>query len=202
MKRSAQIVQHPLHGRMRAVLHPVPGPPGLIRLITMFRHEPLKPHPTRYPEWVGADLATLELANEDALRPAREQALEVHLAHAKRQLPEIVAILDEHVECAELDLVIVLAAVERIEICDAIDAQDHGLAIEHEPALADLTSRFHDPRIPAGPVVAAAGDQANVIPIALKAEPVSVVLHFVAPVGAVVDLVRRQKANVLNMRRR
>jgi hypothetical protein len=42
--------------------------------------------------------------------------------------------LDEDVERAELDLFIVLARMQRVEIGDAVDAEDDGLAIEHESA--------------------------------------------------------------------
>ncbi len=40
------------------------------------------------------------------------------------QLPDIVAILDKDVEGAELYLVIALPGMQRVEICDAIDAED------------------------------------------------------------------------------
>jgi hypothetical protein len=46
---------------------------------------------------------------------------------------------------------------------------------------------LHNPRIALGPVVAASGDQAHAVAVALQPKPIAVVLHFVEPVGAVGD---------------
>jgi hypothetical protein len=58
---------------------------------------------------------------------------------------------------------IVLAGMRRIEIGDAVDAEDDGLAIEHEPLLPDLARGLGDPGISLGPVIAATGDQAHAV---------------------------------------
>jgi hypothetical protein len=47
-----------------------------------------------------------------------------------------------------LDLLIVLAGVQPIEVRDAIDAEQHRFAIEHEPFLPQLERGFDDPRKP------------------------------------------------------
>src|SRR4051794_11550594 len=88
------------------------------------------------------------------------------------------------VEGAELHLVIMRAAVESIEVGNPVDAENHGLAIEREPLLPDLARGLNDPWIPVGPVVAASGDQANAVAVALQPEPVAVVLDLVEPVRA------------------
>ena len=69
------------------------------------------------------------------------------------------------------------------EIGDAIDAEHHRFAVDDEAALADLSRRLHDPRISVGPVLAALGDQADPVAVALQPEPVGVVLDLVEPVG-------------------
>jgi hypothetical protein len=45
---------------------------------------------------------------------------------------------DQDVEGAKLDLIVMLAGVQRVEVRDAIDAEDHGFAVEHEQPLPDL----------------------------------------------------------------
>ena len=51
---------------------------------------------------------------------------------------EIAVALDQDVEGAKLDLIVMLAGVQRVEVRDAIDAEDHGFAVEHEQPLPDL----------------------------------------------------------------
>jgi hypothetical protein len=51
------------------------------------------------------------------------------LAEVQRELPEIVLAFHEDVESAELNLVIVQPAMERIDIGDAVDAEDLGAAL-------------------------------------------------------------------------
>ncbi|UVO26986.1 hypothetical protein KUF59_31230 [Bradyrhizobium arachidis] len=54
------------------------------------------------------------------------------LAEMQRQLPQFVAAFGKDVEGAELHLVIMLARVRRIEIRDAIDAEQYCFVIEHK----------------------------------------------------------------------
>jgi Phasin protein len=60
------------------------------------------------------------------------------LAHVQGELPEIVAAFRQDIEGTQLHLVIVQAGMQGIEIGDAVNAQDHRLAVEHEALQADL----------------------------------------------------------------
>ena len=51
----------------------------------------------------------------------------------KRELAQIIAAFGQDVESAELDLLIVLAAVEGVEVGNAVDAEDY--AIENKLSL-------------------------------------------------------------------
>ena len=73
--------------------------------------------------------------------------------------------------------------MERIEIRDTVDAQDDGLAIDYELLAPVPQRRFSDPGEASGPVIAATGDQARAVAIALHAKAVAVVLHFMEPFG-------------------
>jgi hypothetical protein len=66
---------------------------------------------------------------------------------AGANIPEIVAALHEDVLGTELHLLVMLAGMQRVEVCDAID---HRLAVEHKTLLADFAGGFDDPRVPAG----------------------------------------------------
>jgi hypothetical protein len=56
---------------------------------------------------------------------------------------------DQSFQGAELDLIVVLARVQGVEVGDAVDAEDHRLAIDYELLLLDLARGFS-----AGPVIA------------------------------------------------
>jgi hypothetical protein len=73
--------------------------------------------------------------------------------------------------------------MQRVEISDAIHAEDHGLAIDDE-LLAPAPQRgLGDPWKPPGPVMAAAGNQADPVALALDPEAVPVILDFVEPLS-------------------
>jgi hypothetical protein len=78
--------------------------------------------------------------------------------------------------------------MQGIEVGDAIDAEDDGLAVDHELLLPDLARGLGDPRVALGPVIAAARDQAYAIGVALQADAIAVVLDLVEPVSAGRDL--------------
>ena len=80
----------------------------------MLRDQP--PHQAGVAEQVRADLALLEVAQEYAVDAARQEPGQARLAHRQRQLAEIVAVADQHVEGIELYLGIVLAGMKAIEI--------------------------------------------------------------------------------------
>ena len=48
-----------------------------------------------------------------------------------------------------------------------MNAQHHRLAVDHELPIAVLQRRLHNPRISVGPVLAALGDQAHALAVAL-----------------------------------
>jgi hypothetical protein len=100
----------------------------------------------------------------------------------------------------QLHFMVVLARVQGVEV---LDAEHHRLAVDHELPVPVFQSGFHDPRIAAGPVVAAARDQAHTLAITLKAQAIAVVFDLVQPVVAVSDDGRSgQKSKVLRMRGR
>jgi hypothetical protein len=69
-----------------------------------------------------------------------------------------------------------------VEVGNAVDAEHHGLTIDDELLEPVLQRGLDDPREAAGPVVAAAGDQANASALALNVQAVAVVFDFVGPV--------------------
>ena len=71
------------------------------------------------------------------------------------------------------------AGMQRVEIGDPIDAQDHGLAVDHKPTDAVFQSGLTDPGEAARPVIASAGDQPHAVAVALDANPKTVLLDFV-----------------------
>ena len=79
----------------------------------------------------------------------------------------------------KLDLLVLPARVQGIEIGDAVDPEHDRLAVDHKLLEPIPECRLDDPGIAVSPVVAAAGDQAHAIPLALQAEAVTVVFHLV-----------------------
>ena len=71
---------------------------------------------------------------------------------ACREIPYC-RMVHENVERAKLDLIVVPAGMQRVEVLDAVNAQDDRLTVDDEPLLPVLQRRLHDPRIALGPVV-------------------------------------------------
>jgi hypothetical protein len=128
--------------------------------VAALRHHALQPHLAGCPEQVRSDLALLEWGDEDAVRPARQQTREVGLADRERYAAQVFAIECEDVEGVELNLVIVLARVQGVEVRDAVDPEHHGLAVDHEQAVFVLQLGRDDPGVTAAPLVAVPGEQA------------------------------------------
>jgi hypothetical protein len=103
-------------------LHPVSRPAALVWPVAVLGAQTLQPHIACGTEKIGTDLALLEGIHEDALRPTRQEAFEAVLAELQGQPAEIIITVDEDVEGAVLDLVVVLATVEGVEVGDAIHA--------------------------------------------------------------------------------
>jgi hypothetical protein len=89
----------------------------------------------------------------------------------------------QNIEGVELHLVIMLARVKGVEIGDAADVEDDGLAIDHELSMPVLRGALEDPGKAAAPVVAVAGEQAHAIPLAGHDQAVAVVLDFMEQAG-------------------
>jgi hypothetical protein len=96
--------------------------------------------------------------------------------------------------------------VKGIEIRNAVDAQDHSLAVEHEALLADHPGGFHDPRISARPVIAVAGEQADAnrrhALLGGDSRRTSLREAQSGPLGTAVAFVGHYSNNVLRMARR
>jgi hypothetical protein len=76
----------------------------------------------------------------------------------KRQLPQIVSIQGNDIERVELDLVIVLPAVQPVKVGDAINAKEDCLAIKDKPRGSDATGGLDNEGVSACPVVTVAGE--------------------------------------------
>ena len=74
------------------------------------------------------------------------------------------------------------AGMDGVEIRDAVNAENDRLAIDDELLVSVLQRRLDDPRITLCSVVAAARDQAHASAVALDAETVADIFHFVNPV--------------------
>jgi PilZ domain-containing protein len=72
-------------------LDPVLLPAAAVRPIAVLGDQPLEPHAAGSTVKIGADLASLERRHSDAVRSARQQALEIGLAQVQRQGAEVVA---------------------------------------------------------------------------------------------------------------
>jgi hypothetical protein len=151
----------PAHRRVLAVLHldPVRRPAAPVRSIRPLGHQPLKAHVASCTKEIGTDRAALEWVDKDAIRPAAQQPLKIGLAFREGQGAQIFPVHGQNVKGAELDFVVLLARMKRVEIGHAVDAQDHGLAVDHELAASVLQRGLDDPWEAFGPVMAATGDQ-------------------------------------------
>jgi hypothetical protein len=69
----------------------------------------------------------LEVGQEDAVDAPRQEAGKISLAHAERQPAHVLAVTHEDVEGVKLDLMIVPAAVQAIEVAAPVDAKQHSL---------------------------------------------------------------------------
>ena len=108
------------------------------------------------PEKVGADLALLKIRQEDAVDAPSEQSGQVGFSHTQRELPQVVTITHQHVEGVELYLVIVLAAVEPVEIRSSVHAKQDSFTVEDKRPDAHAKRGFNDQRISIAPVVTVA----------------------------------------------
>jgi hypothetical protein len=75
------------------------------------------------------------------------------------------------------------ARVQGVEVGDAAEAEHDCLAVDDELPMPVLQRRLDDPREAIGPVVRAARDQANAIPVALQAQALAVVFTACSQTG-------------------
>ena len=83
------------------------------------------------------------------------------ILHAQRQAAQVLAVEHENIEGVELHLLLALARMQRIEIGDAVDAQDNRLAVDHELLVPVPERALDDPWETSGPVVTIAGERAR-----------------------------------------
>ena len=74
-------------------------------------------------EQVRSNRAPLERRDEDAVRSPRQAGGEVGLAHRQGQGAQVVAVKRQDVEDIELNFVIMLMRVQRVEVGNAIDTE-------------------------------------------------------------------------------
>ena len=84
------------------------------------------------PEQVRPDLALLERRQMDTINPPRQEPRQIGLAHAQGKLAQILAVAHQHIERLELDLGIVPARVQPVEIGPPVNAKQHRFAVDHE----------------------------------------------------------------------
>ena len=113
-------------------------------------------------------------------------ALRIDSGSLRRSSPS----LTRHVEGVELHLGIMPARVQAVEIGPAVDAEQHGLAIDHERAVAVAQRGLGDQRKATAPVVAVPGPQPHALTVALDDQAVAVVLDLVDPLRPVRNLRR------------
>ena len=73
--------------------------------------------------------------------------------------------------------------MQRVEVGNAVDAEDHGLAVDHKLLVAVSESALDDPGIPAAAVITVVGQQANAIAVTSDDQAATVVLNFVKSDG-------------------
>ena len=75
--------------------------------------------------------------------------------------------------------------MQGVEVGDAVHTEHHGFAVNDKLHVPVLARGLDDPGEAAGPVIAAAGDQAHAIAVAGHDQAVAVILHFVEPDRAI-----------------
>ena len=79
-----------------------------------------------------------KVTQEDAIGSPREEPGQARLSHREWKVTDIIAVAHQHVEGIELDLLVVLARVQAVEVKSTIDAEQHGFTVDHKGALAVL----------------------------------------------------------------
>ena len=82
----------------------------------MFRDKAFEAKLADLAKQIRPNLSLLKGAEENPLRPARQEPFEVGFPHRQRKPAEIVATFRENVERAKLDFVVMLAGMQRVEV--------------------------------------------------------------------------------------
>lgn len=120
----------------------------------------------------------------DAIGAARPQPREVGFAHMQGELSQILTIEGQDIESIELHLVIVLLAMESIEIGDPVYSEQDCFSVDDELLRSDAQRGLYDERIAARSVVSIAGEQTDAIAIAEHDQAIAVLLDLVKPLRA------------------
>ena len=99
-----------------------------------------------------------------------EQPFGARLPQRQGQRALVVAVHCKDVEGIELHLVIALARMQGVQIGDAVNAENDGLAIDDELLVSVFQRRLDDPGIALRPIVAAVRDQTDAISVALDSQ--------------------------------
>ena len=145
MASSVRILD-PRHGRMFWIFHfyPMRGASSVVRPILVLGNQSLQAQQAGVSEEIRTDLALLEVRQEDAIDAPSEQSGQISLAHAQRQLANVFAIDDQDIERVELHLVIVLAAVQSVEVGSTINSEQYRFAVDYKRGAAIAQSGFND----------------------------------------------------------
>src|SRR5438067_630024 len=163
-------------------LYPVGRDARAIRAIVALRDQALQSQHAGMTKEVWPNLATLKIGREYPVDATGQQSREARLSHAQWKLSQIVAVAHQHIEGVKLHLVIVLAAVQPIEVRSAVDAKQHGFTVEDKRADADAKRCLNDQRIAIRPVITIARKQANSLAVPMNGKAIAIVFDFVDPI--------------------
>ena len=113
---------------------------------------------------------------------------------------ELLAVAHQHIEGVELDLVIVPARAQAVEIPSPVDAKQHRFAVDYERAVPVTQRGFKDQRIAIASVMAVPGEQPHALALALDDQAITVVLDSSGRSGTFAALVGMQGSKGIAVR--
>jgi DNA methylase len=122
------------------------------------------------------------LIEYDTARRSRQQPRQLRLAFAKRQWTLILAVELQQVERVQPRIRDLVPTVGRVEHGDSVGTDDR-FTVQGERRGTHRGRGRSDGRISIGPIMAAAGEQANGLAVPTHDQPIAVVLDLVHPVG-------------------
>jgi hypothetical protein len=126
-------------------------------------------------------ISTFKIGQEYSVDASGHQSREACLSHTQWEFSQVVAVA-HHIECVKLYLVIMLSAVQPVEVRSAVHTKQHGFTIKDEGGNADAKRGFNDQRVSITPVVAVAREQPNALAFTVNRKAVAVVFDFVDPI--------------------